>query len=397
MVKGIKKKSVISKLIILMWIGFLVISVNQAFGEPKVTSANAVGGIFDITGPTNSIGAPFAEGAKKFFAYVNKHGGINGLEVNLISIDYQYDPQKSMSAFSRLTSKENILGLLGWGSVDMPLVKPKAAEINLPVISAAARGQAVIGEFNPVVFSIADTYAEEWIKELFWINRDSLKRGIGIPKVAIFYSEPGREGAKPVLKKCKELGFQVPVYEFFSEKSMSASSHIARAKKHQCDYVMALCTLSPLTVLLKDAYRANYKPQFFGDFFCASQLLFTLAGKTPGKVIVTSPVALMDQTDVPGIKTIIDFTKSADHLNQFVAGWVGGMVLTRGIEKANIKQGMTISNARKSIVNALNSFKNESFSGLTLPMSFSNTDHIGTKDFRMYVANWDKNAFERID
>ncbi|MBW2117561.1 MAG: ABC transporter substrate-binding protein, partial [Deltaproteobacteria bacterium] len=345
-------------IVVICFVALLLLSPNTVLGEEKIGESINVGGIFDISGPTNQIGAPFADGAVAYFEYLKKtQGNIKGIAVNLLTIDYQYNPQKSMAALSRLTTKENILGLLAWGSVDAPLIIPKAEEISLAVVSAAARGRNVIGKFSPVVFAIAPTYTDEWVEELFLVNRDVLKRKIFDPKIAIVYNEPGRPGSKPVLQRSKMLGYEVPVFEFLSSKSMSASAIVSRAKEAGCQYVMSLTTLGPLTVLMKDAQRIDYHPIFFGDFFCASQLLFELCAGAPQKTFVTSPVALMDETDNPGIKKIIEFTGNPKLLNQFVAGWVGAMVLAEGIEKSNINPDMTISEARKAIVAGLESFK----------------------------------------
>lgn len=97
-------------------LSLLVIATGQTWGQDTVGKTIKLGGIFDISGPTNPIGAPFAKGATAYFDYLNKKGGIKGQPVDLITIDYEYNIQKSMSGFSRLTTKENILGLLGWGS-----------------------------------------------------------------------------------------------------------------------------------------------------------------------------------------------------------------------------------------------------------------------------------------
>ncbi|MBE0557601.1 MAG: ABC transporter substrate-binding protein, partial [Proteobacteria bacterium] len=43
-----------------------------------------IGGIFDLTGATGDVGAPYAVAARDYINYVNKQGGVNGKKIELI-------------------------------------------------------------------------------------------------------------------------------------------------------------------------------------------------------------------------------------------------------------------------------------------------------------------------
>jgi len=391
-----KRKNVMRTVVCFAFFTLAICGPGETLAGSAVGEPLKVGGIFDMTGPTSPIGVPFANGAAEYFSYVNKQGGINGQKIELISIDYAYDIQKSASAYSRLTDKENILGLLGWGSVDMPLIMKKAVQINLPIIAAASRGDAVVGKFNPCVFSIAGTYSQELITGLSWLKMDSKKRGISRPKLGLLYSEPGRESVKAVARACEKLGIDLVSKEFVSERSIGAASHIARVKRAGCEYIWTLMTLRPLNVIFKEAQKIDYDPQFFGTFFCANEALFKMAAKHPHKLIIASPVAFINQPNVPGIKIIREFTGKSDLLSQFIAGWVGSMVLAKGIEKGGVNSGMSVSEARKAIIDGLEKLRNDNMDGLTAPMTFTKTDHIGTKGFRLYRADWKLGEFIEV-
>lgn len=391
-----RRRSVIMTAVCFAFLSLAIFGTSKAMAEAVVGDSFKVGGIFDMTGPTNPIGVPFANGVAEYFSYLNKKGGIGGNKVDLIGIDYGYDIQKSASAYSRLTDRDNVIGLMGWGSVDMPLIMQKAVSINLPIIAAAARGDAVVGKFNPVVFSIAGTYGQELIEQVKWLKMDSKKKGVDRPVAAMLYSEPGRESVEAIVEACEKLGVNLALHEFVSEKSIGAASQIARAKNSGAEYIITLMTLRPLNIILKEAHKIDYKPQFFGTFFAANDTLFKMAADHPGKTIIASPVALINQTNIPGIKNMIDFTGKNDLLSQFIAGWVGAMVLAKGIEKGGVKPGMSVEKARKAIIDGLEKFSNEDMEGITAPMTFTKTDHIGTKGFKLYSADWEKSQFIEI-
>jgi|GEM_PF-1559278 len=364
----------------------LLIFGSPVFCQEKVGKAYRIGGLFDITGPTNAIGAPFARGVKDYVAYLNSQGGIGGVQVDLISIDYQYNAQQSLTGFTRLTTSDYVLGLLGWGSVDLPLLKPKVNALPLPTISAAARGQDVVGEFSPYIFAIAGTYADEILTQMSWIQMDAKKKGISKPKVALLFTEPGRADRKKLndLNAYERMGFELVAEEFISVRAVSAASQMARVSTFSPDYILGLVTVSPGALILKEAAQLGMKTTFCFGFFAANRVLLEIVGDAAKSLLVSSPVAYYSETSVSGIQTMRKFAGEAYLPVQYVAGWVGGMVLTEGIKRANLNPEMSVEKARVAIKDGLESFRNVDMDGLTLPMTFTSTDHIGTKGFKIY-------------
>jgi branched-chain amino acid transport system substrate-binding protein len=386
--------------IVFLLMGFFVFFVCPALAAPKVGTTIKVGGLFDITGPTSIVGAPFADGARDYFRYVNKKGGINGLQTEIIAIDYQYNVQKSMSGFERLSEKENMLGLIGWGSVDVPLLLTKAEEKHVPIISAAARSEAVVGKLHPYGFSIAGSYAEECLSQLAWIRNDAKNRGIAKPRVAFLHVR----GTRPDLDRLKKInafkksGVELVISELIHSKAMSAASEMARVKEKNVDYVMCEMTVKPTVLALKEAKKLGMKARFCGLFFTANKIMLKLvdAAKAQRDYFASSPVAFTDQGDIEGVKIIQKFTGESHKPVQFVAGWAGAMFLVRGLEKAKITSDMTVIDARKALRDALESIKNARMDGLTMPITMTSQNHRGTKGFRIYKVNWAGKAFEEF-
>lgn len=372
----------------------------NCFAETKVGPKIKLGGLFDISGPTNEIGVPFADGARDYIHSVNKGGGINGLQVELIVIDYQYDIQKSAAGFVRLSEKEDVLGIIGWGSVDTPLILPKAEEKSISIISAAARTTAVVGKLHPYGFSIAGSYAEEQATLLEWIRRDAQKKGISKPKVAFLYTRPSRPDLE-LLKKInafERLGARLEISEFIDTNAMSATSEMLRVKEKGVDYVTCALTVSPTVLALKEARKLGFKAQFCTIFFASNENMVELTASANAEqdMVCVSPVAFMNQTTVEGIKKIRAFTGGSSKPVQYVAGWVGAMALVKGLERAKISSEMPTDEARKALKNGLESFRNEPMDGLTKPMTFTKENHRGTKGFRPFNVNWKNKTFEEL-
>ena len=80
-----------------------------------------IGGIVDLTGPTNITGVPYAEGIADYFTMVNERGGINGRLIEYFPIDYEYKLPKAMAAYKRLVAQQKVIAIIGWGTGDIPI------------------------------------------------------------------------------------------------------------------------------------------------------------------------------------------------------------------------------------------------------------------------------------
>ena len=76
-------------------LGFVMIA-SVGFAKPKQI---VIGGIFDVTGRTGAVGAPYAEAVRDYVKYLNENGGINGIKIKLLDVDYQYKIPQALAAY----------------------------------------------------------------------------------------------------------------------------------------------------------------------------------------------------------------------------------------------------------------------------------------------------------
>lgn len=126
-----------------------------------VTTASAaykVGVLSDLTGPTSSVGTPYAEGIKAYVAWLNENGGIGGEPVELIQVDYAYNVQQALAAYKRFTS-EGIVAMQGWGTGDTEALVKFVAKDMIPVFSASYSAHLMDPEKAPYNFTAAADYS----------------------------------------------------------------------------------------------------------------------------------------------------------------------------------------------------------------------------------------------
>ncbi|HSM00414.1 MAG TPA: ABC transporter substrate-binding protein, partial [Candidatus Limnocylindria bacterium] len=76
-----------------------------------------IGHLADLTGPTSSVGNPYAKGIQDYKNYVNAHGGINGKKIDMQMIDYAYDKNKAINQYKKYV-EEKVVAIQGWGTGD---------------------------------------------------------------------------------------------------------------------------------------------------------------------------------------------------------------------------------------------------------------------------------------
>ena len=132
---------------------FVVLAVFLLSGVGYAQQTIKIGGIFDLTGATGDVGAPYAEGARNYINYVNKQGGVNGKKIELIDTDYAYKIPQAVSSYKEMVSK-GVIAILGWGSGDTEAMAPMIAADKIPYISASYSEHLVFDK-TPYNFIVA--------------------------------------------------------------------------------------------------------------------------------------------------------------------------------------------------------------------------------------------------
>ncbi len=72
-----------------------------------------IGGIFPLSGPVAVYGIEAKNGIEMAIEEINAAGGINGSKVVLISEDDEGNPEKTVNAFKKLTTKDKVTTIIG--------------------------------------------------------------------------------------------------------------------------------------------------------------------------------------------------------------------------------------------------------------------------------------------
>ncbi|HEX5873910.1 MAG TPA: ABC transporter substrate-binding protein [Pyrinomonadaceae bacterium] len=114
------------------------------------TGTILVGYYGDLSGRTSSFGQSTKNGVEMAADEINKAGGIDGRQIQIITEDDQGEPNKAATVVTKLINQDKVVALLGEvASSNTLAAAPKAQEAKVPMISPSSTNPAVteIGDY----------------------------------------------------------------------------------------------------------------------------------------------------------------------------------------------------------------------------------------------------------
>ncbi|MBQ9495340.1 MAG: ABC transporter substrate-binding protein [Treponema sp.] len=98
---------------IVCFVAAVLLAVSFFAGCSSDSDSIKIGGVFPLSGSVAVYGVECKRGVDLAIEEINAAGGINGKQVTLISEDDEGNPDKSVSAFTKLTTRNNIKIVIG--------------------------------------------------------------------------------------------------------------------------------------------------------------------------------------------------------------------------------------------------------------------------------------------
>ncbi len=346
-----------------------------------------IGGIFDLTGATADVGVPYAEGVRAYVDWINSRGGVAGHKIDLISNDYAYKVPNAEQLYSQYVTQDKVVAIQGWGTGDTEALRTKIATDKIPFMSASYSANLAAIADAPYNFLIGTTYSDQMVIGLRWALQDWAAKGkSGAPKVAFLYNDSpfGKSPLADGHAFAEANG--IAVHEVAMPRGATdLTAELTQVKDFAADYIIIQNTSGPGALAVKNAKTLGIPAQVICLNWCADENLVKLAGDAAEGVVGTIPFA-PPNTGVAGLKDIQDYAQSkgvnleAKGLH-YVQGWITMAVMAEGIKRL-ADAGKEING--ENIRTALESLSNFSTGDITAPLSFTATDHAGSKALRLY-------------
>jgi branched-chain amino acid transport system substrate-binding protein len=237
----------------------LAVILTAVFAAPIAASAGTLklGFINSITGPEAPIGENLTNGVTLAVEDLKK----KGIDVELVKEDDTGKPDKSLAAFEKLATRDNVVGIVG------------------PYTSATANADAKIAERYKVPLIVPAASKEEITRQGFkWTFRVSGTTGdyagvlldlattLGKPRSIAILNENtdfGNSGAKSARQIAEQKGIKVVFEEAYSKGSPDYRSTLAKVKAANPDLVFMVSYAADAILLMRQSREIGLSPMAF--------------------------------------------------------------------------------------------------------------------------------------
>lgn len=325
------------------------------------------------SGLTGSVAAGVKEnieGAKLYLDAVNARGGVGGQKIELITVDDQFDPKKTVEVARDLITRQKVLALfLNRGTPHAQALLPLLAEHRLPLVAPSTGAMALHQPVNPWVFNVRATYQSEAAKAIEHLA------SIGMTRIAVLQTDDsfGADSAAGALRGLDKAGQQPLLLEKFPREKPDFAPLARRVLGQQAQAVMVIGSAGNTAEAVKALRATGSKAQVVTLSNNASDGFIKLLGEHARGVIVTQVFPNERSLSSPLIREALDLAKARgqDGVSPaMMEGFAAAKVLVEGLRRAGP------SPTPQGLRDALEGIRTFNLGG-DLVVSYSSTSHTG--------------------
>lgn len=344
----------------------------------------AVGAVFDVSGPTSELGAPYSQGVRDYVDWRNAHGGLDGLEIKL-----RWGNSKGLIPIAeQLYSqfiRQGAVAFVGWGPGDTEALRSRIDSDQIPFMSAAYPETLTDPGEAPFNFVSGTTYSDQMRIALRWIAGQSKER----TEVAVFHQHspfgksPIADGEAYVKDKGLDIGYRA--YPM-PTGAPDYGAQIEQAKQQGARWIIVQNGPEPAAKLSRDVARQKLNMRILNLSGASNELFIQLAGLGSEGVVGVMPFAA-SSLPVKGLDEPREFLeRKGDNLNgksvPYLQGWYTMAAIAEGMA-AVVKTGQEEFSG-SALKAALEKVALDTGEVTTEPIRFSPTSHKGLRSARLF-------------
>jgi branched-chain amino acid transport system substrate-binding protein len=355
-------KMSISKIYLLGVAGLVVAQVTTA-------QSIIVGRSLPLTGPLKTVAEFKRDGGDAYIHKVNLAGGMNGLKIELVTMDDAYKPENTVANLRKITTEYKPIAFLNLlrlpnESNSIPILD----ELKVPAVGISSATDALRTKFNSYGFPVRAGFVDEARKLVSHV------KVIGVSKIALIYQDVplglSLKGKTESALKQANLDSK----SFMLDAEAKDIVAVARQVTQLQPQAIFLGLLTPVAVsMIFELKKLSYK----GAIYTFSSTDANVVAKLLGKDAVGLAIAqVVPVPNGPRVKIVSEYLEAMKVLGHGVPSPLGleayieAKVLVEGIRRAG--RNLTAS----SLVKALDTLKDHDLGGFYV--NYSRTEHVGS-------------------
>ncbi len=327
-----------------------------------------IGQTADFSGPAAANMKEATAGAQLVFKSVNAKGGVNGQQIELVSLDDKFDPKLAAENAKVLLEKERVRALfLTRGTPHAQAILPLLEQYKVPLVAPSTGAMLLHKPVNPWVFNVRATYQRESEHATRYLT------GMGLTRIAVVQTDDsfGSDAVQGALRELEKAKLEPVFVEKLDRANPDVSRFAETAVKFNPQAVLFFTTSGAMAKCVEAMRDKRVSSMVVTLSHNASSGTVKLLGKYATGVVMTQAFPSERAVSFGLVKEANEMAKAAGQTvtPAMLEGFSAAKVLVEGLKRAGADaDGSKIAAALGSI---------EGFNLGGLPISYSADDHTG--------------------
>jgi ABC-type branched-subunit amino acid transport system substrate-binding protein len=319
----------------IFYLGVLLFSFS-ARAEPGISpTAIRFGQSLPLSGPLAQLGTEYHDGALAYFKWVNSKGGVNGRQIELVTLDDGYVVDKTVANAKQLLDQEGVFAFFGmFGTANYAAVMPIINERNVLSFAPYTGADDLRKIPSPNTFWLRASYGDETEKIIEQLTT------LGIKRIAVFYQNDafGENGLAGVERALKARKLDVLVSASYDKAKNDVGPAVAKIGAADPQAVVMISTYKPTAAFVKQMRLSGKAPQAFAISVVGYKALQAELGNDAAGIAISQVVPYPWSRSVPLVREFESLPKellpaSGITYTSF-EGFIAAKVMVEALRKA---------------------------------------------------------------
>ncbi|HJV34567.1 ABC transporter substrate-binding protein [Geomonas sp.] len=350
---------------IALLIGLLILAATTGYAADDVIK---IGMVNDQTGANKASGRGMKVGVEAWFKAVNEKGGVNGKKLQLIVVDDQFVPEKTVDGLLKLVDEQKIFAVVGGvGTPNCVASLPIVKEYKLPMINPRTGASELREPLVKEVIHIRASYKQEVDRIVDHLVQKGDKR------FAVFYQNDafGKDILNATEAAVKRHGLSVVSKGSFERNTTAVTGGLAAIMEGKPDAIIVGAVYAPGAAFIKLARKEGVKAHVAGGSWAGGSNLAKAVGDAADGLVMSQVVPELEDLSLPLTKECKEAIDKNPEEIGFNTVSLEGCEVAKSIVMALDKAGNPPT--KEGFLNAYESMKDADLGGVKL--SLSPTDH----------------------
>jgi branched-chain amino acid transport system substrate-binding protein len=324
-----------------------------------------------FSGPAAQLGIQMNRGARLYFDAFNAAGGLNGAQIELRTLDDQYEPDKCKANTEALI-KDDVFALFGYVGTPTSLAAlPLVNQGRIPFFGPFTGAEALRDPFSRYVFHVRASYYDETaliVKQL---------TALGLKKIAVFRQNDsyGQAGYDGVVRALKAQGLAPVAVGLVERNTVEVAAAVKAIVPSQPDAVVQISAYKSCAAFIREARKASFGGTFYNVSFVGTQALADELGRAAMGVVVSQVMPFPFSLTTPLSREYLAAVQRAGGNTKpnysSMEGYVAAKLFVEGLRRAGRNP------SRDSLIAGLEAVQSLDLGGFFV--GYSNHNHVGSR------------------